>query len=314
MERRTQPSVSVVIPAFNEQGSVRPLFDRLKEVIPEDSEVIFVDDGSTDRTFDVLMDVHKADSRVKIVRFRRNFGQSAAMDAGFRMAKAQIIVSMDADLQNDPKDIPRLLRKLDEGFDVVSGWRKDRRDPLFKRMFSRLANALRKRLTDDRIHDAGCSLKAYRREALQDVSLYGEMHRYLISLLIWRGFRVGEIVVKHHPRKFGKTKYSSSRLVKGFLDLLVLKYWRDYSSRPVHFFGSLGLISGLLGTIICAYLVVLKFMYRIAIMDRPLLFLGILMIVVGVQFFIFGVLADILMKQHYDGTGRTVYSIERVVE
>lgn len=305
--------LSIVIPVYNEEENVEPLFRKTKDVLDRMKlryEIIFVDDGSRDKTFQSLLRIH--DSHLVIIRFRRNFGQTAAMDAGFKHARGNVIVSMDGDLQNDPEDIPRLLSKIHEGYDVVCGWRRNRKDPLAKRFISRGADLLRKLLLHDRIHDSGCSLKAYRKECLDGLDLYGEMHRFIPALLGWKGFSIAEIVVKHHPRRHGKTKYTMKRVFNGFLDMLLIKFWMQYSARPIHLFGGMGIVMSLLGFIIGVYLAVLKLAYGLGIGNRPLLLLAVLLIVLGTQFLIFGVLADILIKVYYKDNKN--YAIERIVE
>lgn len=305
--------LSIVIPVYNEEENVEPVFRKNKEVLDRlklDYEIIIIDDGSRDRTFPNLLRIK--DPRLKVIRFRRNFGQTAAMDAGFKAAKGKVIVSMDGDLQNDPEDIPRLLEKMKEGYDVVCGWRKHRRDPLLKHIVSRGANLLRKLIIHDRIHDSGCSLKAYKKECFDDLDLYGEMHRFIPALLEWKGFKVAELVVKHHPRQHGKTKYTMLRVMNGFLDMLVVKFWMQYSTRPIHLFGSLGILMALAGFLLGLYLSIQKILFGVSIGNRPLLLLSILLMILGVLFVMFGVLADILVKVYYKDSKN--YSIERVIE
>ena len=294
--------LSIVVPVYNEEKNVVILYKELKTVLgkfKKDYEIIFVDDGSTDSTFKELERLNKNDRRLRIIRFRKNFGQTAALDAGFKHAKGKVIVSIDADLQNDPTDIPKLLIKLEEDYDVVSGWRKNRKDTTSKNFASRGAHKLRRLLFKDQIHDSGCTLKAYRRECFEGLDLYGEMHRFIPALLSWKGFRITEIVVKHRARKYGKTKYSWRRIVKGFLDMLVVKFWMQYSTRPVHLFGSLGLLLGSIGFLSALYLAIQKLVFRQSIGNRPLLLLSVLFIIVGLQFLMFGILADIMIKDYY---------------
>ncbi|MBI2546192.1 glycosyltransferase family 2 protein [Candidatus Woesearchaeota archaeon] len=309
--------ISVVIPAYNEQENVELLYRKLKPVLDKlrkKHEIIIVDDGSTDKTFGVLKQLHGKDNSVKVIKFRRNFGQTAAFDAGFKQAAGNVIITMDADLQNDPEDIPKLLAKLDEGWDVVAGWRVNRKDSFSKRMFSIFANMFRMLLNDKlRIHDSGCSLKAYRKECLDDLDLYGEMHRFIPSLLAWKGFRIAEVAVKHNPRKFGKSKYNLTRLLKGFLDLLVVNFWMKYSARPIHLFGGFGVLSLVAGFIINVYMVWLKFWRGATLSNRPLLLLGVMLVLLGVVLLVFGILADIMVKVYYRSP-RTAYSIEKKLE
>ena len=306
--------ISIVIPTYNEEENVILLYKEIKAAmdgLKKEYEIIYVDDGSIDGTFSNLEKLNSKDHKVRIIKFRKNFGQTAAMDAGFKAAKGKIIIAMDADLQNDPADIPVLLRKMDEGYDVVSGWRYRRNDPVSKKFISVIANAMRKTLTGEKIHDSGCSLKAYRKECFDDLNLYGEMHRFIPALLMWKGFKVGEVKVNHRPRKHGKTKYTLSRVVKGALDMLVVLFWQKYSTRPIHLFGGLGLISGLLGFIIAVYLTIMKIFYGMSLSNRPLLILSVLLMILGVQLVMFGFLADILIKVYYKDSKN--YSIEKVL-
>lgn len=308
--------ISVVIPAYNEQENVELLYRKLKIVLDKlrrKYEIIYIDDGSTDKTFGVLKQIYNKDSNVKIIKFRKNFGQTAALDVGFKHASGDIIISMDADIQNEPEDIPRLINKLEEGYDVVSGWRVKRSDPLMKTLASKFSNTLRRLITGDKIHDAGCSLKAYRKECFQDMDLYGEMHRYIPSLLEWKGFKITEIPVKHNQRRFGKSKYNFTRLTKGFLDLIVVKFWMQYSARPIHLFGGLGILAFLTGFGISLYLASLRIFYGIPISNRPLLLLGALLLILGVILIVFGILADIMVKVYYNKQYKN-YSVERILE
>lgn len=308
-----EAELSVVIPAYNEQENVELVYKKLKPVLDrlkKRYEIIYVDDGSTDNTFGILKRLHEKDSNVKVIKFRKNFGQTAAFDAGFKQASGTIIISMDADLQNDPEDIPKLINKLDEGFDAVCGWRVNRKDPLMKRLASITSNVLRQFVTDDKIHDAGCSLKAYRKECFEDLDLYGEMHRYIPSILAWSGFKITEVPVKHNPRKFGRTKYNYTRLLKGFLDLIIVKFWMQYSARPIHLFGGFGILSLVVGLVIGVYLAFIRLFYRVAIGNRPLLLLSILLVILGVILIVFGILADIMVKVYYKTTKKS-YSIEK---
>lgn len=308
--------LSVVIPLLNEEANVLHLYSKLKGTLnnlDKIYEIIFIDDGSTDDTFKILDEIHNKDKAVKILKFRKNFGQTAAISAGFTHSQGEIVVTMDGDLQNDPEDIPLLLRKMEEGYDAISGWRIDRKDPLLKKIFSKLSNWFARHLTKVDIHDFGCTLKAYKREAIEDIELYGEMHRYIPALLSWGGFKVGEVGVSHHKRGQGKTKYGTWRLVKGFLDLLNLTFWTHYSARPLHFFGVLGLIQLLAGFLIGAYLTVIKLFWGRPIADRPLLLLSVLLVILGVQFITFGFLSEIIIRIYYVKGGKEPYEIERVV-
>lgn len=317
--------LSVVIAAYNEEHNVSELYKKITNVMQKllqknqkdysvkDYEIIFVDDGSTDNTFYILQDIAEKDKKLRIIKFRKNFGQSSAWDAGFSYAKGNIIITMDADLQNDPEDIPKLLNEMfQKNLDVVSGWRFNRKDPFAKKFFSRLSRFARNLIINDKIHDSGCSLKAYKKECLEDIELKGEMHRYITEILSLKGYKIGEVKVNHYPRKFGKTKYNIIRLQKGFLDLLVVAFWQKYSARPIHLFGSLGLLMSFFGFISGFYLLYLKFFKAVSISNRPLLLLSVLFVILGIQFIIFGLIADILIKLYYSGNKKN-YSIEKII-
>lgn len=306
-----RPKLSVVVPLLNEEGNVALLHERIVsalQAIGSPFEVIFVDDGSRDQTVEIA----KTLSPLTLIQFRKNFGQTAAFDAGFKAATGDIIITLDGDLQNDPADIPLLLAKMDEGFDVVSGWRHKRKDPFFKKFSSRLANIVRGILIQDHIHDSGCSLKAYRRECFEGVDLFGEMHRFIPAILMLDGFTVSEVKVSHHPRVSGVTKYNWKRGVKGIVDMIFLWFWRKYSMRPVHIFGAAGIISFGVGTLILFWMVVEKVYFGNSIGDRLWPMVGIFMTLAGIQFFITGILADMLMRDYYRGRGRMNYAIKKI--
>jgi len=306
--------LSIVLPVYNEESNLSILYKEIKEVLDrlnKKYEIIFVDDGSKDRSFLVLKNIKEKDSTVKVIRFRKNFGQTAAMDAGIRNSKGNIIITMDSDLQNDPKDIPRLIEKINQGYDVVSGWRYNRKDSFSKKFMSRGANLLRKIILKDRIHDSGCTLKAYKKECFEDLKLYGETHRFIPALLKLKGFSVTEIKVNHRARKFGKTKYNAKRTMNGFLDMLLISFWMKYSTRPIHLFGGVGILSIFMGLIFGVYLTYIKFIYGEAIANRPLLNLTILLILVGFIMLIFGLLADILVKVYYKD--KESYNIKKIL-
>ena len=303
---------SIVIPVYNEVQNVSELYSRLKSVLSKlkkSYEIIFIDDGSTDNTYKVLEKIN--DKTVKIIKFRKNFGQTAAWDAGFKHAQGNFIITMDGDLQNDPHDIPKLIKKLRESYDVVSGRRVKRKDNFSKKLFSLFSRQLRKFIINDNVHDSGCSLKIYKKECFKDLDLHGEMHRYITEILALRGFKIGEVKVNHLPRKKGKTKYNLIRLPKGFLDLIVIAFWQKYSARPIHLFGGMGILMSLLGVVTGLYLVYLKFAEGISIANRPLLLLAVLLVVLGIQFIIFGLIADILVKMYYSGSKKNYY-IEKI--
>jgi glycosyltransferase involved in cell wall biosynthesis len=313
----TKTAVSIVIPVYNEEENITELHTKLSNVLPaitEKYEILFVDDGSTDNSFDMLKELNREDKRVKLIKFRRNFGQSAALSAGFDYSKGDIIITMDGDLQNDPGDIPKLLETLEKGdYDVVCGWRFDRADSMLKKLFSGIANRLRRRFTAEDIHDSGCTLRAYKKECIVDLELYGEMHRYIPALLLWKGYKIGEVKVKHHKRKHGTTKYSWKRIIKGFLDLIVVTFWQKYSARPIHVFGGLGLLLSVVGGVVSMYLVIQRLFFGMSLAERPLFIVSIFMVIVGVQFVVTGVLADIMLKVYYGLKERKQYLVDVVV-
>ncbi len=309
--------ISVVVPFYNEEENIEPLYEQLNRVLSSlnrKHEIIFVDDGSTDSTFRNMLKMGEKDERVKIIKFRKNFGQSAALKAGFDHAKGDFIISMDGDMQNDPSDIPLLLEKIEnEDYDVVCGWRADRKDPLLKKASSRLANVMRRNITGEFIHDSGCTFRAYRNGCVKSLDLYGETHRYIPAMLLWRGYRIGEVKVRHNPRKYGTTKYGWQRIFKGFLDLIVISFWQKYSVRPIHVFGGLGLALGLSGSLIGGYLGIQRLFLGGGLADRPLFLLAVMMVITGVQFIVSGILADIMLKVYYGQNERKNYLIEKVL-
>ena len=304
--------ISVVIPLFNEKGALADLYGELSEALeryPAEFEIIFVDDGSDDGSAEVLTSILKRDRRVRIIRFRRNFGKSAALSAGFEKASGEVIVTMDADLQDKPGEIGRLLSRLDEGCDLVSGWKQERKDPITKRWPSKVFNGVTSYLTGVPLHDINCGFKAYRREVIEEIRVYGEMHRYIPVLASYRGFKVGEVVVEHRAREHGQSKFGAGRFVGGFFDLLTVIMLSRYSSKPLHVFGVLGLVSFFGGFAIEAYLTIGWFMSR-PIGDRPLFFLGIVLLIVGIQFVFFGLLAEMIA---YSSRREDDYSIQEVL-
>ena len=308
--------ISVVIPVFNEEDNIPVLHEKLKAVLErlnKDYEVIYVDDGSTDRTLEILESLQRADSHVIVLSLRRNFGQTAAFAAGFDFARGDVIITMDADLQNDPEDIPKLLELIKE-YDLVSGWRKERKDPFFsRRLPSMIANWLISKVTGVRLHDYGCSLKAYRKDIIKNLRLYGEMHRFIPAVASWYGVRVTEVPVKHHPRFKGRSKYGISRTFKVLLDLVTVKFLQSFSTKPIQFFGSMGLLSSLLGFFILLYLTFLKFLKGVSIGGRPLLILGVLLIVVGVQFVGMGLLGEMLVRVYHESQRKPIYVLKKIV-
>jgi len=305
--------ISVVVPLFNEEDNVSALHKKIHlacEALRRPFEIIFVDDGSIDQTVAMCRDLRP----LTLIQQRKNFGQTAAFDVGFKTARGAIIITLDGDLQNDPADIPLLLAEMDKGFDIVSGWRFKRQDSFAKRFFSRTANLLRKVLLQDSIHDSGCSLKAYKSEALKDLDLFGEMHRFIPALLELDGWRVGEVRVSHSPRIAGQTKYNWKRGVKGFVDMVFIWFWRSYSSRPVHFFGGSGMVLISLGTIILTWMAYVKIFLGESLSDRIWPLMGVFLVMLGVQFFVFGLLADMVMKNYYKMRGRMNYATKNITE
>jgi glycosyltransferase involved in cell wall biosynthesis len=295
--KRKVPALSIVIPLFNEAESLPELYGKLGRMLNRlrvRTEIIFVDDGSTDNSFKTLRRLQLRDRRVRVIQFRRNYGKSAALAAGFSRAQGRHIVTLDADLQDDPDEIPQLLRELDKGYDLISGWKKRRHDKFTKRLASKIFNAVTSSLTGLRLHDINCGLKAYRREVTDSISVYGQLHRYLPVLAFKEGFHVGEIEVQHHPRKYGRSKFGLSRYTNGFFDLLTVLFLTRYTKRPLHLFGLGGLVSFLLGLGISAYLTYERLFGNRYLTNRPLLFLGILLIIIGVQMVSFGLLGEMI--------------------
>jgi len=292
--------ISVVVPVYNEERSVALLADELDSALQPLGtpwETIFVDDGSTDGTFAAVTRLHAARDDVVVVRLRRNFGKAAALAAGFAQARGDVIVTIDGDLQDDPAEIPHLLAKLDEGFDLVSGWKSNRRDPLRRRILSRVFNTVTRWISGVRLHDMNCGLKAYRPEVVRGLRLYGELHRFIPVLAQQRGFRVAELPVNHRPREHGRSRYGIERYLRGFLDLLTVSFLGRYRHRPLHLFGGLGLTLWLAGIGILLYLTVVKLMGH-AIGQRPLLILGVLLVVVGIQVFSLGLITELITSHH----------------
>jgi len=305
--------LSIVVPVFNEEKNVAVLHEEILTVLEKNNlrgEIIFVDDGSTDGTAEKIKKLRP----IKAIFFRRNFGQTAALDAGIRKAQGEVIITLDGDLQNDPADIPLLLEKMDEGWDVVSGWRKDRKDPFSKKFLSRGADKLRKFLIDDGIHDSGCTLKAYKRECFEEVDLYGEMHRFIPAVVRINGFRIGEVEVNHRARIFGQTKYNYKRVLKGFLDMLSVWFWRKFSNRPLHLFGGLGFIFSFVGLGLLVLMGIQRFFYGWALGNRIWPMLGVFLILMGAQFFISGLLADIAIKSYHHIKKELPYKIKEIIE
>ena len=305
------PRISIVIPLYNEEESIPALYDGLVAAIAnygQPSEVLIVDDGSKDRSFALLREIALKDPRFTILRLRRNSGQTAAFSCGFDHARGDVVITMDADLQNDPMDIPLLMAKIDEGYDIVSGWRLNRQDRYWDRKLpSMMANRLISNVTDVRLHDYGCSLKAYRRDVLQHVHLYGELHRFIPALASQVGGTVTEVPVNHRARQFGSSKYGISRTVRVMLDLITVWFLGSYQTRPIHVFGLLGLLSAGMGTLIGLYLTFIKIFMGASIGGRPMLMLAVLLIVIGVQLITMGLLGEMITRTYYESQNKPIY-------
>lgn len=318
------PEISLFLPVLDEEDNLRPMHAQIAsalDALGKRAEVIFVDDGSTDDSLGILKEIAASDDRVRVISLRRNYGQTAAMSAGIDAARGEILIPMDADLQNDPKDIARLLAKLDEGYDVVSGWRKHRQDKLVSRKIpSRIANRIISWIGGVHLHDYGCSLKAYRREVLQDVRLYGEMHRFIPIYASWAGARVTEIPVDHHARTMGKSKYGISRTIKVIFDLMTIKFMAEYHTKPIYVFGSFGFIALFISIISGLYAVFLKFakylglpQFHADFVETPLPILSIVMFAISVQFILMGLLAEMLVRTYHESQDKAIYAVrERV--
>ncbi|MEZ5416457.1 MAG: glycosyltransferase family 2 protein [Vicinamibacterales bacterium] len=311
------PEISVVIPIRNESPNIRPLYDELMSALGATGrafEVIVVDDGSTDDSFTQLAALQADDPRLRVIRFRRNFGQTAAFAAGFAHARGRLVVTSDGDLQNDPRDIEGMVQLLDrEGYDIVAGWRKDRKDTFVnRRLPSMIANRLISKATGVELHDYGCSLKVFRAEVVKHMRLYGEMHRFLPAIASEQGVRIAEVPVNHRARRFGTTKYGIGRTIRVVLDLATVKFLLNYSTRPLQIFGLFGLMSGGLGALITAYLGWVRLVEHQSIADRPLLLLGVLLVFIGVQLVTFGLLAELMARTYYESQNKPTYVIREI--
>jgi glycosyltransferase involved in cell wall biosynthesis len=306
------PELSIVVPVYDEEDSVEPLYDALDRSLPDlgrTYEIIVVDDGSRDDTYARLSRLAATDDRLKLVKLRRNYGQTAAMAAGFDHARGAVIIPMDGDLQNDPDDIGRLLEKIDEGYDVVSGWRRNRQDGFTRRLPSRLANWLIGRVTGVRLHDYGCTLKAYRAEIVRETRLYGEMHRFLPALAYEAGARITEIPVQHHPRTSGRSKYGIGRTVKVVLDLLTVKFLSVWSTKPSYVFGGSGLVLCSLGSLFVAWTAYQKIFNGIYVYRQPSLILGVFLFTIGLNLILLGLLAELIVRTHHESQAKPVYLV-----
>jgi glycosyltransferase involved in cell wall biosynthesis len=309
-------TLSVVIPVYNEQENIRLLYEKLKESLDplnKEYEILFIDDGSTDRTLSILEEIQTKDKKLIVLSLRRNFGQTAAFAAGFDFSRGDVVVTMDGDLQNDPADIPKLLDLIKEN-DLVSGWRKKRKDPFFtRRLPSMAANWLISNVTGVKLHDYGCSLKAYRRDVIKNLKLYGEMHRFIPAVASWYGVRVAEVETIHHPRMHGKSKYGISRTVKVVLDLITVKFLQSFSTKPIQFFGPVGIASGLLGFLVLLYLSIDKLFFGRDIGARPLLLLGALLVIVGIQLIGMGLIGEMLVRVYHESQRKPIYVIKKIL-
>ena len=309
--------ISVVGPLYNEEDNVQLLYEEIKGVLDtmaEQAEIVFVDDGSRDRTLAKLEAIQAGDDHVRVVSLRRNFGQTAAMTAGFDHARGGIIITMDGDLQNDPHDIPQLVGKLNEGYDVVTGWRHDRQDAfLSRRLPSQLANRLISWVTGVGLHDYGCTLKAFRREVIDNINLYGEMHRFIPAIASGMGISFTEVKVNHRARRFGASKYGISRTIRVVLDLITVKFMLSYATRPLHVFGTVGVVSSLLGVLIALVLTVQRQLYGVALANRPLLLLAVLLIFMGIQFITIGLLAELVVRTYHESQKKPIYYVRKVL-
>jgi glycosyltransferase involved in cell wall biosynthesis len=311
------PEISIFLPVFNEEPNLRPLHGKLDEALEKlgrSAEIIYVDDGSTDGSLNALRELAVLDPRVRVVALRRNYGQTPAMSAGIDAARGEVLIPMDADLQNDPADIARLLEKIDEGYDVVSGWRKNRKDPLITRKIpSMIANWLISKIGGVPLHDYGCSLKAYRRESLEDVHLYGEMHRFIPIYASWTGARVAEIPVEHHARTMGKSKYGLSRTLKVVFDLMTIKFMASYQTKPIYIFGTFGMLAIALSFIAGIWATVLKFWKGVSFILTPLPLITIVMLAIGIQFLLMGLLAEMLVRTYHESQAKRIYAVREKI-
>lgn len=315
MNNKFQIDISVVIPCYNEEQGLQELYRRLcavLEPITAQFELLFVDDGSTDRSMDILKELHAQDRRVKVIHFRKNFGKAQALSHGFLNCRGEKVVTIDADLQDFPEEIPKLVAWLGEGFDLVSGWKRKREDSIGKRLTSRIFNFFTALFTGVKIHDFNCGLKAYRRVVTEEMELYGELYRFIPAVAAWKGFRVGEVIVSHGPRRYGKSKFGIERFFRGFFDLLTIVMLTKYTQRPLHFFGGLGMMLSCAGFSIDAYLA-LQWFRGTYLSNRPILLLGTLLIILGIQFIFFGLLGELIVfssKKDSDHIVRDKYGIE----
>jgi glycosyltransferase involved in cell wall biosynthesis len=309
--------LSIVVPIYNEEENIENLYDELTSVLDPlglEYEIVCADDGSRDRSFVLLKELAKEDPRVKVIRFRRNFGQAAGFSAGFDYAQGDIVITIDADLQNDPSSIPDLLEKMSEGYDVVSGWRKNRKDDfLTRKLPSRIANWFISRTTGVNVHDRGCSLRAHRKEIVKEINLYGELHRFIPDMAAWIGASMAEVPVGHRPRMYGESKYGIGRTFRVILDLITVRFLQGYSTRPIHIFGKWGLIFGTLGFLLAVWLSFQKIILGQSIGNRPALTLSVLLMLVGIQLVSIGLLGEMTVRIYYEGQDMPIYRVREIV-
>ena len=310
--------ISLVIPLYNEEGNVEQLYNEITRVVDDanlKAEFVFIDDGSKDKTVENLWAIAGNDPRTRIVCLRRNFGQTAAMAAGFDHAEGEIVITLDGDLQNDPVEIPKLIAKIDEGYDLVAGWRKDRQDKMMSRKIpSMLANRLISKTTNVELHDYGCTLKAFTKEVAKGLQLYGEMHRFIPALAAQMGVRIAEVPVKHRPRIHGTSKYGISRTFRVLLDLLTVRFFLGFSTRPLHMVGALGMASGGLGSFLLVMLTFQRLVMHMPIGNRPMLLISVMLILIGLQFFCFGILAEVLARTYHESQNKKTYVVRSVLQ
>jgi len=308
--------ISVIVPIYNEAKNIKVLSSRLERTLEKTGlsyEVLLIDDGSKDGSWEEMVKIHQKNNRFRAIKLRRNFGQTAAMSAGFDYCRGGIAITLDADLQNEPEDIPKLIDEINKGYDVVSGWRKNRKENYITRRFpSQMANRLISFLTGVRLHDFGCTLKAYRKDVVKNTKLYGEMHRYIPALASWMGITVSEVVVNHNPRKHGKSKYGLNRIFKVFLDIITLKFLLSFSTKPIQVFGLFGLIVGSVGGILTLILIIQRIFFLISLGNRPLFILAIFLVFIGIQFITFGLLAELNVRIYHESQKKPIYFVREI--
>lgn len=312
--KNQKTELSIIIPLYDEEGSLPELYDKLTKVLTnlnKSYEIVFIDDGSKDGSYEIIKNLFHNDNSVRVFQFRKNYGKSAALSCGFEQARGKYVITMDADLQDDPDEIPGLIEKMDEGFDLISGWKKKRYDPFIKRTTSKFYNLVTSFFSGIRLHDFNCGIKAYRNEVVKSVQIYGQLHRFIPVLAHWQGFKVGEKVVKHHPRKYGKTKFGASRFTAGLFDLFTIVFLNKFKRRPLHLFGSVGLVMFLMGLFMNLFLAYQRIFTNRYLSNRPLLFLAVLLVIVGIQFISIGLLGEMITETQ---KRQNDYSIKNILE